>query len=75
MKTYIVVIETIDDTFEDIQDFIYNEFSLVEDVDLTGQFGNSYRIQVTTKDDFNYNTFEDAMDNAGYDTEFIELYK
>ena len=75
MKTYIVTIETIDDTFEDIQDFIYNEFSLVEDVDLTGQFGNNYRLQITTKNDFDYNTFEDVMDNAGYDTEFIELYK
>lgn len=75
MKTYIVTIETIDDTFEDIQEFVYNEFSRLEDIELVEQFGNNYRCEITTQDDFDYNTFEDVMDNAGYDTEFIELYE
>lgn len=75
MKTYIVVIETIEDTFEDIQDFAYSEFSRLEDIELVGQFGNNYRCEITVQDDFHYGIFEDVMDNAGYDIEFIELYK
>lgn len=77
MRIYVVIIRTTDvtDTFEDIQDFAYGEFSLLEDIELLGQCGNRYRIRLTTKDNFNYNTFEDVMDNAGYDTEFIEAYK
>ena len=75
MKTYIVTIETIEDTFEDIQDFAYSKFSLLEDMELIEQYDNTYRCELTTKDEFNYNTFEDVMDNAGYDTEFIELYE
>ena len=77
MKTYIVIIRTTDvtDTFEDIQDFAYGEFSLLEDMELIEQYDNTYRCELTTKDDFDYGTFEDVMDNAGYDTEFIELYK
>ena len=77
MKTYTVIIRIMDvtDTFEDIQDFVYGEFSLVEDIELSGQCGNRCRCKVTTKDDFDYGTFEDVMDKAGYDTEFIDLHE
>lgn len=75
MKKYILQIRIIDgDTFEDIEDFIYGEFSKV-DITKVSEIGNKCRVVLETEDDFDYGYFEDCMDNAGYDTEFLELYK
>lgn len=75
MKTYILSIEIIDgDTVEDMTDFIYGEFSKAN-VEVVSVDGNRARIELETDDNFDYGYFEDCMDNAGYDTEFLELYK
>lgn len=74
MKTYTLVINIIDgDTFEDMQDFVYSEFSLVDTLDLITQNGNNCRCELTAKDNFNYATFEDIMDYNSYPVEFLEL--
>lgn len=75
MKTYTIVVKiTNGDTVEDMEDFIYGEFTRV-DITKVSECGNKYRIILETGDDFSYGYFEDCMDNAGYDTEFLELHK
>ena len=74
-KTYTVVIKTTDneETFEDIQEFIYNNFSYVDNVESLYEDGNNYRTLIETHGDFNYETFEDSMDFHGYPVEFLEV--
>ena len=77
MKTYIVIIEATDeeDTFERIQDFIYNEFPYLEDMELIEQYDNKYRCKLTTENNFDYEIFEDGMYSVDYDTELVAVYR
>lgn len=71
MKTYTFIVKiTNGDTFEDVEDFIYGEFTRV-DITKVSECGNKYRIILKAEDDFDFGYFEDCMDNAGYNTELL----
>ena len=74
-KTYTLIIKTTDneETFEDIQEFIYNNFSYVGNAEVLYEDGNNYKTLLETHNDFNYETFEDFMDFHGYPVEFLEV--
>ena len=74
-KVYTVIVKIADekDTFEDLQDFIQDNFSWVEEVESLYEDGKYHRLLITTKEYFDYNVFEDLMDSMGYPVEFVEV--
>ena len=74
-KVYTVIVKVTDeqDTFEDLQDFIQDNFSWVEEVESLYEDGKYYRLLITTKEYFSYDVFEDLMHSMGYPVEFVEV--
>lgn len=73
MKTYTFIVKVIDgDNSTGVEDFIHGEFTRVNIKEILGVTICKYRFVVEVEDDFDFGYFEDCMDNAGYDTEFLQ---
>ena len=72
MKTYTFIVKvTNGDNFGDVEEFMNKVFNVeVEDVREVNYI-NKYRFVIEVEDDFDFGYFEDCMDNAGYNTEFL----